>query len=179
MYRNPPPIPVPASLQRLLSQHQEWSGPSPRYNYSLVVSLQPGINHVTWCKRAVTGVEMSFLPPAYGDWPTISPHPITPQHELKFLSYQSSSHPPDSRYKQVSYRAFSSHPLSSCKQPHTLAVYSRKGTVPSLFLLATISVIGMGYLRPDRKDQQLLPYRMTDETDHFVKLTDLEGTVLH
>jgi hypothetical protein len=45
--------------------------------------------------------------------------------------------------------------------------------------MATISVIGMGYLRPDRKDRQLLPHRMTDETYHFVKLTDFEGTVIH
>jgi hypothetical protein len=177
--KEPPPIPVPASHQRLLSQHPEWSGPSPRYNYSLVASLQPGINHITWCKRAVTGVEMSFFPPAYGDWPTISPYPITPLHELKFFSYQSNSHLRDSQYKQVSYRAFSSHPLSSCKQPQTMAVYSQKGTVPSLFLMATISVIGMGYMRPDRKDQVLLPRRLTDETYHPVKLTDLEGAVIH
>jgi hypothetical protein len=47
--KEPPPIPVPASHQRLLSQHPEWSGPSPRYNYSLVASLKPGINHITWC----------------------------------------------------------------------------------------------------------------------------------
>jgi hypothetical protein len=60
-----------------------------------------------------------------------------------------------------------------------MAVYSRKGTVPSLFLMATISVIGMGYLRPDRKDQVLLPRRLTDETYHSVKLTDLEGVIIH
>jgi hypothetical protein len=45
--------------------------------------------------------------------------------------------------------------------------------------MATISVIGMGYLRPDRKDQELLPRRLTDETYHLVKLTDLEGAVIH
>jgi hypothetical protein len=58
-------------------------------------------------------------------------------------------------------------------------VYSRKGTVPSLFLQATIAVMGMGYLRLTRKDHQLLPPRLTDETYHFVKLTDSEGIVLH
>jgi hypothetical protein len=179
MVREPPPIPVPVSQQRFLSQLPEWPGPSPRYDYSLVAPLQPGINHVTWCKRAVTGVEMSFFPPAYGDWPTISPYPITPHHELKFFSYQSGNHLRDSHYTQVSYRALSSHPLSSCKQPHTLAIYSLKGTVHSLFLMATLSVIGMGYLRPDWKDRQLLPHRMTDETYHFVKLTDFEGTAIH
>jgi hypothetical protein len=60
-----------------------------------------------------------------------------------------------------------------------LAVYSLKGTVPSLFLIATLSVIGMGYLRPDMKNRQLCPHRLTDETYHFVKLTDFEGTVMH
>lgn len=177
--KEPPPTLPPASHHRYLSHHQEWSGPSPRYDYSITVPLQPGINHITWCKRAGSGIEMSFFPPAYGDWPTISPHPYTSLHELKFFSYYTKYYPCNSPYKQVSYHAFSSFSFSLHKQPHSFAVYSRKGTVPSLFLQATIAVMGMGYLRPTRKDHQLLPPRLTDETYHFVKLTDSEGIVLH
>ncbi len=46
----PPPPPVP-SLHRFLSRFPDWRGTLQQFSYSIEVPLQPGVNHVVWCKH--------------------------------------------------------------------------------------------------------------------------------
>jgi hypothetical protein len=87
----PPPPPVP-SHHRFLSRFPDWRGTPQQFSYSIEVPLQPGVNHVVWCKhRSRGGMNTSFLPPCDGDWPTISPHPTAEGLAIHFYSLQGDS----------------------------------------------------------------------------------------
>jgi hypothetical protein len=177
--QEPPSNPPPPSHLRHLSTFYDWRGILPRYDYSLVVLLQPGINHIMWCKGVATGMEASFSPPLYGDWPTISPHPITPQHDLNFYSHTCV----DQKYHLTKVGTpcpnYSSSQLTLSKQPSTLALYYVKGTVPSLMITASLAVIGRGYLLPDRDINLRIPHRLIDETYHPLRICGTDGTIVH
>ncbi len=151
----------------------------PQYNYFLPLLLQPGINHITWCRGVATGMEASFSPPLYGDWPTISPHPISPQHDLNFYSHSRE----DQKYRlaKVGHPCpnYSSSQISRSKQPPILALYYVKGTVPSLLVIASIAVIGQGYLLPDKETNLKIPHRLIDETYHPLRVCGTDGTIVH
>jgi hypothetical protein len=151
----------------------------PQYNYFLALLLQPGINHITWCRGVATGMEASFLPPLYGDWPTVSPHPISLQHDLNFYSLSRESH--KYHLTKVGHPCpdYSSSPISHSKQPPILAHYYVKGTVPSLLVMASIAVIGQGYLLPNKETIFKIPHRLIDETYHPLRICSADGTIVH
>ncbi len=177
--QEPPYNLPPLSHLRHLSNIPDWRGIPSRHEYFIPISLQPGLNHITWCKGAATGMVASFSPPPYGDWPTISPHPIDSQHDLKYYHYSSA--------KQNYLLAETGTPLTSLftmhdslyKQPPSLAVYHIKGTVPSLQLVATLAVMGCGHLIPTTTSSMRIPHRLVDETFHPLQICWTDGTVAH
>jgi hypothetical protein len=162
-----------------LSTFPDWRGLLPQYNYFLALLLQPGINHITWCRGGATGMEASFLPPLYGDWPSVSPHPISSQHDLNF--YTLSRERQKYHLTKVGHPCpdYSSFPISRSKQPPILAHYYAKGTVPSLMIMASIAVIGQGYLLPHKESIFKIPYRLIDETYHPLRICLADGTIIH
>jgi hypothetical protein len=95
----------------------------------------------------------SFLPPCDGDWPTISPHPTTEGLAIHFYSLQGDSAVNRLDYKRLSRTHFSSHPLTSCKHPPTVAVYSQCKAVPSLMRAALLVVVSQGHLVSIKSNQ--------------------------
>jgi hypothetical protein len=177
--QEPPHNLPPLSHLRHLSNFSDWRGIPLRNEYFIRVKLQPGLNHITWCKGAATGMEASFFPPPYGDWPNISPYPINPQHDLKFFLYSSAErnyHP--AKLGPSCPSLFTTH-LSLSKQPPSLAVYYIKGTVPSLQLVATLAVMGCGYLMPATISNMRIPHRLVDETYHPLRICWTDGAVAH
>jgi hypothetical protein len=177
--QEPPPIPPPLSHLRHLSNHSAWIGPPLRNEYFLEVTLQPGINHVIWCKGAATGMEASFSPPPYGDWPTISPSPTNSQHDLRFLFHSPTNRnylPSKSKFPYPNSFATS---LLAAKQPPVIGVYSVKGTVPSLQLAATLAVIGYGYMMPAPITKMRIPRVLVDTTYHLLRACWEDGTIAH
>jgi hypothetical protein len=177
----PPPIPVP-SHHRFLSRFPDWRGIPCRYSYSIDVPLQPGVNHVVWCDHGrMGGVSTSFLPPCGGDWPTISPHPTALGLALLFYSLQSNDSDAVNgvRYVRSARSTFSSHSLSMCQRPPTLAVYSQLMAVPSLLRSALLVVVSQGYLVPGVLSGHTVPYRLMDETYHILRVAAMDGTIIH
>jgi hypothetical protein len=177
--QEPPPSPPPLSHLRHLSNYTDWIGPPLRNEYSLQVTLQPGINHIIWCKGASTGMEASFSPPPYGNWPTISPSPINSQHDLRFLLHSPANRnylPSKSKFPYPTSFATS---LPAAKQPPVIGVYSVKGTVPSLQLAATLAVIGYGYLMPAPTTKMRIPHVLIDATYHLLRACWEDGTIAH
>jgi hypothetical protein len=177
--QEPPPILPPLSHLRHLSNYSDWRGIPLRNEYFIQVKLQPGLNHITWCRGAATGMEASFSPPPYGDWPTISPYPINPQHDLRFLSYSSANRNYQPVKSKLPYPSLFATCLSLAKQPSSLAVYSVKGTVPSLQLVATLAVIGYGYLMPATASNMRIPRTLVDETYHLLRVCWEDGAIAH
>jgi hypothetical protein len=177
--QEPPSNPPPLSHLQHLSTFSDWRGLQPRYNYFIALLLQPGINHITWCKGDATGMEASFFPPLYGDWPTISPHPISSQHDLNF--YNLSCESQNYHLTKVGYPCpdYLSFPVFRSKQPPILAHYYVKGTVPSLRIMASIAVIGQGYLLPHKESVFKIPHRLIDETYHPLRICLEDGTIIH
>jgi hypothetical protein len=177
--QEPPPIPPPLSHLRHLSNYSDWRGIPLRNEYFIQVTLQPGLNHITWCRGAATGMEASFSPPPYGDWPTISPFPINPQHDLRFLLHSSANQNYQPVKSKLPCPSFFATCFSAAKQPPSLAVYSVKGTVPSLQLVATLAVIGYGYLMPATVTKMRIPRMLVDETYHLLRACWEDGTIAH
>ncbi len=177
----PPPIPVP-SHHRFLSRFPDWRGIPQRHSYSVDVPLQPGVNHVVWCNHGkMGGMSTSFLPPCGGDWPTISPHPTASELALQFFSLQHDDSDAVSgvRYVRSARSCFSSHPLTMCQRPPTIAVYSQSMTVPSLLRIALLVVVSQGYLLPSVLSGHTIPRRLVDETYHILRVAAMDGTVIH
>jgi hypothetical protein len=143
------------------------------------VPLQPGVNHVVWCKQMLGIMNISFSPHCDDDWPTISPHPVNVEHALQFYFLRSDSHVNHFRYRRLPRSHRSSHPLSACKRPPAIAVYSHRGTVPSLMRATLLVVISQGYLLPDVLLGQAVPHRIVDETYHCLRIAGSCGTVIH
>jgi hypothetical protein len=178
-FQEPPYTLPPLSHLRHLSTFPDWRGIPTRKEYFLLIGLQPGLNHVTWCRGATTGMEVSFLPPPYGDWPTIYPHPIDSQHDLKYYHLS----PTDQKYFLMTTKSSHLSPLSMhaslYKRPPSLAVYHVKGTVLSLQLMATLAVMGCGHLIPTTTSRMRVPHRLVDETFHPLQLCWKDGTIAH
>jgi hypothetical protein len=135
---------------------------------------------VVWCKHSSRGgMNTSFLPPCDGDWPTISPHPTAAELTIHFYSLQGDSTVNRSRYKQLSRSGFSTHPLTSCQQPPTVAVYSQSRAVPSLLRTALLVVVGQGHLLPGVRLGRPVPHRIVDETYHYLRVAAMDGTITH
>jgi hypothetical protein len=177
--QEPPYNMPPSSHLQHLSNFPDWRGIPPRNTYFIRINLQPGLNHILWCKGAATGMVASFFPPSYGDWPTISPHPIDPQHALKFYHYSSveRNYLPAKVGTPVS-SLLATH-ASLYKQPPSLAVYHVKGTVLSLQLVATLAVLGCGHLIPTKLPKMQMPHRLVDETFHPLQICWMDGDVAH
>jgi hypothetical protein len=177
----PPPAPIP-SHHRFLSRFPDWRGISQQHSYSLDVPLQPGVNHVVWCTHGKKGgMSASFLPPCAGDWPTISPHSAAFELALYFYSLRSDDSDAVSRMKYLrsTRSCFSSHPLTMCHRPPTIAVYSQNRKVPSLLRTALLAVISQGYLLPGIQLGHSIPHRLVDETYHYLRVAAMDGTVIH
>jgi hypothetical protein len=80
--------------------------------------------------------------------------------------------------RSARYR-FSSHPLTMCQRPPTVAVYSQGMTVPSLLRAALLVVISQGYLLPNVQLSRSLPRRIVDETYHNLRVAAMDGTIIH
>jgi hypothetical protein len=177
----PPPIPVP-SHHRFLSRFPDWRGTPRRHSYSIDVPLQPGVNHVVWCNHGqMGGMSTSFLPPCGGDWPTISPYPTALGLALQFYSLQhvDSDTVSGAEYVRSARSSFSSHPLSMCQRPPTIAVYSERTAVPSLLRSALLVAVSQGYLLPNVLSGHTFPHRLVDETYHILRVAAMDGTVIH
>jgi hypothetical protein len=74
---------------------------------------------------------------------------------------------------------YSSFQMSHSKQPPILAHHYVKGTVPSLLVMASIAVIGQGYLLPDKETYLKIPHRLIDETYHPLRICSADGTTVH
>jgi hypothetical protein len=180
LLQEPPPPPPVHSHHRFLSRFPDWRGAPSQYSYSIEVPLQPGVNHVVWCKHSNGGgMDTSFLPPCDGDWPTISPHPTAEGLVLHFYSLQGDCAENRLGYERLSRNRFSSHPLASCRHPPTVAVYSQRRTVPSLMRAALLVVVSQGYLAPSAQLGHLVPHRIVDETYHYLRIAEMFGTVIH
>jgi hypothetical protein len=177
--QEPPPVPPPLSHLRHLSNFSDWAGLPLRNEYFLQVTLQPGLNHIVWCKGAATGMVASFSPPPYGDWPTISPSPMNFQHDLRFLFHSPAKRNYFPSKSQHPYPTSFATSLPAAKQPPVIGVYSVKGTVPSLQLAATLAVIGCGYMMPAPKTKMKLPRVLVDATYHLLRACWEDGTIAH
>jgi hypothetical protein len=175
----PPPFPVP-SHHRFLSRFPDWRGTPQQFSYSIEVPLQPGVNHVVWCKHSSRGgMNTSFLPPCDGDWPTISPHPTAAELVIQFYSLQGDSAVNRPWYKRLSRSCFTSHPLTLCQHPPTVAVYSQSRAVPSLLRTALLAVVSQGHLVPGAQLGRSIPHRIVDETYHYLQVAAVDDTVTH
>jgi hypothetical protein len=177
----PPPLPVP-SHHRFLSRFPDWRGIPQQHSYSFAVPLQPGVNHVVWCNHSKRGgMSTSFLPPCAGDWPTISPHSTASELALQFYSLQGDVSDAVSRvrYFRSAQSCFSSHPLTMCQRPPTVAVYLQGRAVPSLLRTALLVVVSQGYLLPSVQLGHSIPHRIVDETYHYLRVAAMDGTVIH
>ncbi len=177
----PPSLPVP-SHYRFLSRFPDWRGIPRRHSYSFDVPLQPGVNHVVWCNHGHRGgMSTSFLPPCAGDWPTISPNSTALGLALQFYSLQGDDSDAVSgvRYVRSARSCFSSHPLTMCQRPPTVAVYSRSMAVSSLLRAALLVVVSQGYLLPSVQSGHSIPHRIVDETYHNLRVAAMDGTVIH
>jgi hypothetical protein len=179
--QEPPPPPLVRSHQHFLSRFPDWNGNPSQYTYFIEVPLQPGVNHVVWCShRNGRGIETSFLPPSDGDWPTISPHPTEDDLALHFFHLRigciRTGHMTND---PVPPNRFSSHPLPLCNHPPTVAVYSQSRTVPSLMRTALLAVVSQGYLAAGTRLGHLIPYRIVDETYHYLRTAEMSGTIVH
>jgi hypothetical protein len=177
----PPPLPVP-SHHRFLSRFPDWRGIPQQHSYSFAVPLQPGVNHVVWCNHGKRGgMSTSFLPPCAGDWPTISPHSTASELALQFYSLQSDDSDAASRVRYIrsARSCYSSHPLTLCQRPPTVAVYLQSRAVPSLLRTALLVVVSQGYLLPSVQLGHPRPHRIVDETYHYLRVAAMDGTVIH
>jgi hypothetical protein len=177
----PPPALIP-SHRRFLSRLPDWNGIPQQYSYSLGVLLQPGINHVMWCTHGQRGgMSTSFTPPCAGDWPTVSPHPTTPELALQFYALKNDASDTVSlgKYCQSTRSCFSSYSFIQCHRPPTVAVYTRTGEVPSLLRTALMAVVSQGYLLPNVQIGNSLPHRLVDVTYHHLRAATMDGTVIH
>jgi hypothetical protein len=124
-------------------------------------------------------MDTSFLPPCDGDWPTIPPHSTAEGLVLHFYSLQGDCAVNRLGYKRLSRTHFSSHPLTSCRHPPTVAVYSQRKAVPSLMRAALLVVVSQGHLVPNAQLGHLVPHRIVDETYHYLRIAEMYGTVIH
>ena len=162
----PHPLLSASQIRYLLRTSSDWHFP-PRHDYLLPISLQPGLNHITWCKHSSHDTTLSPSPPFCGDdWPTIFPHPLSSSHTLHFYSLL--PHPVSNHlsYELVPPIQFASFPLQGHLHPPHISVYHHSRTVPSLTLLATLMTISQGYLTPDKRSNLSVPLRLVDETFH-------------
>ncbi len=177
-----PPAPIP-SHHRFLSRFPDWKGMPQQYKYSLEIPLQPGINHVMWCMHGQTsGMTISSTPPSVGDWPAVSPHPVSSEYVIKYYSLQNTAGVTASMYKycESTRSRFSAYSyLNSYRPPH-VAVYSPVGEVPSLLKTAMMLVISQGLLLPNaHRAGSFLPQRLVDVTYHHLRVANMEGTIIH
>jgi hypothetical protein len=177
-----PPAPI-SSHHRFLSRFPDWKGMPQQYKYSLEIPLQPGINHVMWCMHGQTsGMTISSTPPSGGDWPAVSPHPISPEYVIRYYSLKNIAGATVSmnKYCESTRSRFSSYSyLHSYRPPHA-AVYSPIGEVPSLLKTAMMVVISQGLLLPNvRRAGNFLPQRLVDVTYHHLRVVAMDGTVIH
>jgi hypothetical protein len=180
--KEPPPPALIPSHRRFLSRLPDWNGIPQQYSYSLGVLLQPGINHVLWCTHGQRGgMSTSFASPCVGDWPTISPHPTTPELALHFYALKSDASDTVSmgKYCQSTRSCFSSYPFIKCHRPPTVAVYTHTGAFPSLLRTALMAVVSQGYLLPSAQMGNSLPHRLVDVTYHYLRAATMDGTVIH
>jgi hypothetical protein len=179
----PPPLaPIP-SHHRFLSRFPDWKGMPQQYKYSLEIPLQPGLNHVMWCTHGQTsGMSTSSTPPSVGDWPAVSPHPISPEYGIRYYTLKNISSDTVSlnRYCESTRSRFSSYSYLHSHQPPYAAVYSPIGEVPSLLRTALMVVISQGHLLPNaRRAGSFLPQRLVDVTYHYLRVATMDGTVTH
>jgi hypothetical protein len=178
----PPPLaPIP-SHHRFLSRFPDWKGMPQQYNYSLEILLQPGINHVMWCTHGQkSGMSISSTPPCVGDWPAVSPHPISPELVIQYYALKNDAGDTVSmnKYCESTRSRFSSYSYLQSHRPPFAAVYSPIGEVPSLLRTALMAVVSQGHLLPNARAGSSLPHRLVDVTYHHLRVATMDGTVIH
>jgi hypothetical protein len=177
-----PPAPIP-SHRCFLSRFPDWRGMPQQYKYSLEILLQPGINHVMWCTHGQTNrMTISSTPPSGGDWPAVSPHPVSPEYHIKYYSLQTTAGGMVStnKYRESTRSRFAVYSYLHSHQPPHVAVYSPVGEVPSLLKIAMMLVISQGLLLPNvRSAESFLSQRLVDVTYHHLRVANMDGTIIH